>query len=38
MNIVDDFSNYVWSLPLRSKSEALIAFQGWHATVENQLG
>ena len=38
MNIIDDFSNYIWTVPLRTKSEALIAFQGWHAKVKNQSG
>jgi transposase InsO family protein len=36
MNVIDDFSSYVWSLPLRNKSEALPVFQAWHKTVENQ--
>ena len=38
MNIIEDFSNYIWTVPLRTKSEALITFQGWHAKVKNQSG
>ena len=38
MNVIDDYSNYVWSIPLRSKDEALILFRDWHAAVENQSG
>jgi transposase InsO family protein len=38
MNIVDDFSGYVWSLPLRSKDEAAPVLQAWHRAVENQSG
>jgi len=36
MNIIDDFSSYVWSLPLKSKSEAINVLCAWHCTVENQ--
>jgi transposase InsO family protein len=36
MNIIDDFSSYVWSIPLRTKREALIALQNWHTKIENQ--
>src|ERR1700722_4725513 len=38
MNIVDDFSGYVWSIPLRSKDEAAPALQDWHRVVENRSG
>ena len=38
MNVIDDFSNYVWSLPLRTKDEALSIFRDWHTAVENQSG
>ena len=38
MNIVDDYSGYVWSLPLRSKDEAMPVLQAWHRAVENQSG
>jgi len=38
MNVIDDFSNYVWSLPLKSKSEAMNMLRTWHHTVENQTG
>jgi hypothetical protein len=36
MNIIDDFSSFVWSIPLASKSDATLAFQTWHRAVENQ--
>ena len=35
MNIIDDFSSYVWSLPLKKKSDAAQAFQQWQLKVEN---
>jgi hypothetical protein len=38
INVIDDFSSYVWSLPLRSKEEAASVLQLWHCTVENQSG
>jgi len=38
MNVIDDFSSYVWSLPLKSKSEAMNVLRTWHRTVENQTG
>ena len=38
MNIMDDFSSYVWSIPLARKSEALNALRAWHRAVENQTG
>jgi len=36
MNVIDDFSSYVWSLPLRNKEEAASILQLWHCAVENQ--
>jgi len=36
MNMIDDFSSYVWSLPLRSKGDASSILQRWHCTVTNQ--
>ena len=33
MNVIDDFSSYVWSLPLKSKSEAINVLRMWHCTV-----
>jgi hypothetical protein len=36
MNIIDDFSSYVWSIPLASKSDATQALQTWHRTIVNQ--
>lgn len=38
MNIVDDYSGYVWSLPLWSKDKAMPVLQAWHRAVENQSG
>jgi len=38
MNVIDDFSSYVWSLPLKSKSEAMNVLHAWHCAVENQTG
>ena len=36
MNVIDNFSGYVWSLPLKLKSEAADILRGWHHAVENQ--
>ena len=33
MNIIDNFSGYVWSIPLCAKSNAFSAFQNWHKAV-----
>jgi len=38
MNIINDFSSYVWTVPLRSKGDATQALQFWHRLVENQCG
>ena len=38
MNVIDDFSSYIWSLPLKSKSEAINVLRVWHQAVENQTG
>ena len=38
MNLIDDFSSYAWSLPLKSKDEAASVLQLWHRAVENQSG
>ena len=38
MNVIDDFSSYVWSLPLVRKSEAVNILWAWHHAVENQTG
>ena len=35
MNVIDDYSSSVWSLPLRSKSEAFIVLKHWLTAVEN---
>jgi len=36
MNVIDDFSGYIWSLPLRSKGDAASVFQLWHKHVTTQ--
>ena len=36
MNLIDDFSSYVWTFPLKSKGEAASVLQRWHQAVENQ--
>jgi len=38
MNIINDFSSYVWTVPLSSKGEAAPSLQNWHRAVKNQLG
>ena len=38
MNLIDDFSSYVWTFPLKSKSEAAPVLQRWHRAIENQSG
>jgi hypothetical protein len=37
MNIVDDFSSYTWTIPLKHKGKACAAIQTWHKAVENQI-
>jgi transposase InsO family protein len=36
MNIIDDYSGFVWSLPLRSKDEAAPVLQNWLTFIELQ--
>jgi transposase InsO family protein len=36
MNIIDDYSSFVWSLPLRSKAEAAVALKHWLTAMEVQ--
>ena len=38
MNVIDDFSSYVWCLPLKMKGEAVSVLQNWHQLIENQSG
>ena len=38
MNLIDDFSGYVWTVPLRSKASAFHAIQIWHKAVTVQTG
>jgi transposase InsO family protein len=38
MNIIDDFSGYVWSLPLQSKGDTASLLQLWHKHVTTQSG
>ena len=36
MNIIDDYFGYVWTLPLKHKSDAASVLRTWHCAVENQ--
>ena len=36
MNIIDDFSGFVWSIPLRFKHEAASALKAWHLALDIQ--
>ena len=36
MNIIDDFSSYIWCVPLKCRSDASMALQTWHCTVTTQ--
>ena len=38
MNLIDDFSGYVWCIPIRSKSDAFASLQTWHKAVTVQTG
>ena len=38
MNVIDDYSSYVWSVRLKSKDEAALALRVWHNAVVNQCG
>ena len=38
MNVIDDYSSYVWTLPLKSKGDAASNLQKWHRSIENQSG
>ena len=38
MNIMDDYSGYVWCIPLKHKSDASPALQIWHHIVKAQSG
>ncbi len=38
MNVINDHSGYVWSLPLKSKSDAGAALISWHRAVKNMSG
>ena len=38
MNVIDDYTGYVWSLPLKRKSDASTILRGWHRAMENQSG
>ena len=38
MNVIDDYSSYVWSFPLKGKSKAIELLCAWHHAVENQIG
>ena len=36
MNIIDDYSSFVWSVPLRSKAEAATMLKHWLTAMEVQ--
>jgi hypothetical protein len=36
LNMIDDFSGYVWSVPLRSKADTCSVFQTWHKAITVQ--
>jgi len=36
MNIIDDYSSFVWSLPLHSKGDAALVLKHWLLTIETQ--
>ena len=38
MNVIDDFSGYGWSIPLRAKADASSSLQTWHKAVTVQSG
>ena len=38
MDLIDDFSGYVWMIPLRSKADACDALKIWHKAVTTQSG
>ena len=38
MNLIDDFSSYVWTIPLHNKAEASNALKVWHKAVMTQSG
>lgn len=38
MNVFDDFSGYVWSIPLCAKANASSSLQTWHKAVMVQSG
>ena len=38
MHLIDDYSNYPWSIPLKAKSDAFSRLQAWELSVEAQTG
>ena len=38
MNIINNFSSYVWCIPLKKKDGAAAALQAWHRLVHTQSG
>lgn len=38
MNLIDNFSGYVWTIPLRNKAEAYNTLKIWHKAVMTQSG
>ena len=38
MDIVDDYTNHPWSIPLKTKDEAFRYLKGWEITKEKEIG
>ena len=38
MNLIDNYSSYMWTIPLKSKGDAASSLQKWHCSIENQSG
>jgi GAG-pre-integrase domain/Integrase core domain len=36
MNVIDDYSSFSWTFPLKSKDNAILVLLGWHKAAENQ--
>jgi hypothetical protein len=36
MNIIDNYSNFSWTVPLKLKNNTILALLPWHKAVENQ--
>jgi Reverse transcriptase (RNA-dependent DNA polymerase)/Integrase core domain/GAG-pre-integrase domain len=36
MNVIDDYSSFSWTFPLKSKDDAILVLLAWHKAAENQ--